>query len=688
MKICCRLLFIFLLLIQLQGKTQDSTYSQLDTVVVSANKLSQKRKEVPIAISVINASELNKANATRIDFLLNKVSGVYMPSIGNEQHMMSIRQPISLKGLYLYLEDGMPIRTSGLFSSNALIEMNLGFIEHIEIIKGPASSLYGAEAIGGVINFFSKPAPKQPTLSIAGQMNTIGLNKLETNYGFPTKKGGWLMNVNWAQQTNGPIDYSNYSKKAFSIRHDFLLNDKWKGYQTLQYINYYAQMTGSVDSLHFFQHNFNSLQTFTFRQINAFRFRQNLSYQWNARNTTIFNFMYRDNLMDQNPTYSIASTNNPLKYKGQTNRNIFKSFVFDFQHIVELPNMHSKLIFGASMDHTKQHLKANYIDIIKDTALGKYTSYSYPVKDSLLTNYETNINNAALYFNYIANISNDINLNLALRYDDFEYAFHNQLNFGTPSANNHFSQFTPKLGITYHHHNIGGYLNYSNGFVPPQITEIYNTVKVPFLLPQSFHNIELGAWFKNNKWYAEFSLYQMMGENEIVSVRQPDGVNLNQNAGSTKHVGIEYQLKYKLNKNLSINYNGTNANHSYVTTLIKGIDVSGNLMNAAPKYWGTLGAEWNYQNKILIALDWQHQGKYFLDETNSTLYGGFNLVNYKFTYHHKQSDYWLHILNLTDSYYSTMATKNFSVKGNAAYSYYLGEPRSIAIGYKWSFGGR
>jgi len=693
MKICCRLLFAFLLLIQLQGKTQDSTYTQLDTVFVSANKLIQKRKEVPIAISVINAKEINNANPTRIDFLLNKVSGVYMPSIGNEQHMMSIRQPISLKGLYLYLEDEMPIRTSGLYSSNALIEINTGFVDHIEIIKGPASSLYGAEAIGGVINFFSKPSPKRTAFSIAGNINSIGLSKLEANYGFPNAKGtinkssGWLVNLNWTTQKNGPVDYSNYSKKAMSMRHDFSLNNKWKGFQTLQYINYFAQMTGAVDSIHFFQHNFNSLQTFTYRKINALRFRQNLTYQWNTTNSSVFNFMYRDNTMDQNPTYSIASTTNPLKFKGQTNSNVFHSFVFDFQHLIEFPKINSKLILGGSIDNTKQHLKANYIDIIKDTALGKYTSYSYPVKDSVLTLYETTISNAALYLNFLANINSHVNLNMALRYDAFDYAFHNQLNFGTPSANNHFNQITPKLGITYHQPNWGGYFNYSNGFVPPQITEIYNTVKVPYLLPQSFHNMELGAWLKNNKWYAEFSLYQMRGENEIISVRQPDGVNLNQNAGSTKHIGIEYQVKYNLNKNFTLSYNGTNANHNYVSTLIKNVNVSGNEMNAAPKFWGILSAQWNIQNKILMILDWQHQGNYFMDETNTTRYGGFNILNYKLNYHHKHSTYWLHILNLTDTYYSTMATKNFSVKGNAAYSYYLGEPRSIAIGYKWSFGG-
>jgi outer membrane receptor protein involved in Fe transport len=610
-----------------------------------------------------------------------------MPSIGNEQHMMSIRQPISLKGLYLYLEDGMPIRTSGLFSNNALIEINNAFTHHIEIIKGPASALYGAEAIGGVVNILSKNAPTQKTTEFSNQINSLGYYKLSTSIGIPYKKGGWLLNANLGEQKNGPIDYSNFKKKAFSVRHDFSINEKWSGFQTLQYIDYFAQMTGSVDSIHFAERNFNSLQTFTFRKISAFRFRQNLEYNWNKFNRTVFNFMYRDNQMDQNPTYSIASTNNPIKFKGQTNSNVFNSFVLDFQHILSLPKLNSKIITGGSFDFTQQQLNAKYIDIIKDTIIGKYTSYSFPKQDSLLTNYHTNIKNGALYINVISNFGKRINMNLALRYDHFEYLFQNKIQSGTPSSNNYFNQFTPKLGFTYNKNNWGSYLNFSKGFVPPQITEMYNAVKVPFLLPQSFQNAELGIWYARNKWYAEVSAYKMDGNNEIISVRQADGVNLNQNAASTQHIGIEYNIKYRTTNFLMLNFAGTHAKHTYRSTSIKGVNVSDNEMNAAPRFWGTLSSEWKLNNKILLIGDWQHMSKYYMDETNATAYPGFDLLNVKINVTFSKFRYWLHILNATNTYYSSMATKNFSVKGNAAYSYYIGEPRSIAIGFNWSIGG-
>lgn len=662
---------------------QDTSYTQLSTIVVSANKLKEKRIESPLAISILSPKIVDETKAQRIDFLLNKVSGVYMPTIGNEQHMMSIRQPISLKGLYLYLEDGMPIRTSGLFSSNALIEINSSNIHSIEIIKGPASALYGAEAIGGVVNILTTPVPTKANAFINTQINNTGFKKWDLSWGAPSKTGGWLITGAWTDQKKGITEYSDFSKKALSIKRNFRVNDKLKGYQNLQYINYYTQMTGSLDSIKFFQKNFGTQQTFTFRKIDALRFRQNLEYNWNSHSNTTLNFMYRNNTMDQNPSYSIASTNNPTKFKGQVNSNHFDAYVLDLQHVWSLPALSSKIMLGGYWDITHQNLIAHYIDIIKDTSIGKYTKYTYPSRDSLITNYNTQISNKAIYFNYIANLNKAIRLNMTMRYDNFEYLFNNLLPLGTPSAKNNFTQFTPKIGLTYNHRNWGSYINYSKGFVPPQITEIYNAIRVPYLLPQDFSNREIGAWYQHKKISAEVSVYSLQGNNEIISVRQTDGVNLNQNSGATSHMGIEYQVRYQLAPTIEISLNGSNTRHQYLNTIIKGVDVSGKEMNAAPHILNNLGITWKPTKIVRGALEWIHQSSYYMDETNATKYPGFDLLNARFGLQLKKSELWLNVLNLTNTYYSTMATKNFSVKGSSAYSYYLGEPRSITIGWRW-----
>src|SRR3546814_5098426 len=64
--------------------------------------------------------------------LVTGVQTCALPILGNEQHSMSIRQPLSFKSLFLYLEDGIPIRPAGVFNHNALIEMNMAALNSVE----------------------------------------------------------------------------------------------------------------------------------------------------------------------------------------------------------------------------------------------------------------------------------------------------------------------------------------------------------------------------------------------------------------------------------------------------------------------------------------------------------------------------------------------------------------------------
>ncbi|RYZ19224.1 MAG: TonB-dependent receptor, partial [Chitinophagaceae bacterium] len=136
------------------------SFANLNEIVVTGGREVQRRTEVPVAINVISKTAINETKATRLDLLINKIPGAFMVDLGNEQHSMSVRQPLGYKSLFLYLEDGIPVRTTGDFNHNALIEINQASLERIEVVKGPASSLYGSEAVGGAINFITQsPSP-------------------------------------------------------------------------------------------------------------------------------------------------------------------------------------------------------------------------------------------------------------------------------------------------------------------------------------------------------------------------------------------------------------------------------------------------------------------------------------------------------------------------------------------------
>jgi hypothetical protein len=107
-------------------------------------------------------------------------------------------------------------------------------------------------------------------------------------------------------------------------------------------------------------------------------------------------------------------------------------------------------------------------------------------------------------------------------------------------------------------------------------------------------------------------------------------------------------------------------------------------MVAAPRFFSnlTILSQWN--SALSSSLEWQHQSGYFMDEINATRYKGFDVLNLRVNYSFKKHEFWFQCLNLTDQFYASMATKNFSIKGNNAYAYYLGDNRTIALGWRWN----
>jgi outer membrane receptor protein involved in Fe transport len=114
----------------------------LDEVVVTGSREGTEIRNTPATIHKVTEKELARDKPVFFGDVVNRVPGVYVNNLGAEQHMASFRQPINTQGVYLYLEDGVPVRPIGLFNHNQVYELNLTGISDIEIIKGPASSLY------------------------------------------------------------------------------------------------------------------------------------------------------------------------------------------------------------------------------------------------------------------------------------------------------------------------------------------------------------------------------------------------------------------------------------------------------------------------------------------------------------------------------------------------------------------
>jgi iron complex outermembrane receptor protein len=112
-------------------------------VVVSATRETQRRTDASATIDVLDGAEIRATRAAHPAGIINRVPGVHVATLTGEGHSTAIRQPISTKPLYLYLEDGIPTRSTGFFNHNALYEINIPQSGGIEVLKGPPTALYG-----------------------------------------------------------------------------------------------------------------------------------------------------------------------------------------------------------------------------------------------------------------------------------------------------------------------------------------------------------------------------------------------------------------------------------------------------------------------------------------------------------------------------------------------------------------
>lgn len=661
--------------------------NMLQQVVLTANKDLTKRTEAPVAITTISTKTLQDTKPITADMVLNKVSGVNMVNLGNEQHQMSIRQPMTTKSLFLYLEDGIPIRTTGLYNHNALLEMNMAATKSIEVIKGPSSSLYGSEAIGGVVNFITLAPSAIPTMKISLQGNDIGYKRADLMSSVSTGNWGFTLSGYYADKRNGFLEYTDFQKATLTGRIDYRFSAKTNLSNSITWVDYKSDMAGGIDSAMFANRSFKNPQTFTYRNVKSFRYRSTLTHEWNDDAKTTLSVLFRDNSIGQNPAYRVRDDYRRGLAHGEINESSFQSYALFAQHKQHFDWKKAVIIGGINLDLSPSKYNAEYIRIKKDTINNKYVSYEDI--DSVLTNYATKLNNYAAFVNFEFSPLEKLRFVASVRYDLFHYDFNNHLTpssfSGSPDTLKNFRRLSPKIGFTYNFSNRAGiYANYSEGFVPPQVTELFTGVKVPNIDPSIFYNYEIGGWIEliRNKLNADVSLYKLKGTNEIVSVRLDDGSFANRNAGRTLHEGIEFGLNFTPVNDISFRFSGAYSKHTFTEYVERGTKYDGNEMNNAPNW--IYNTELWYKPRFIpgfrLGAELQHVGNYFVDPRNTAKYDGYYSLNIRAGYQFKGFEIWLNVINATDNYYAYIASKS-----SFGYSYTLADPRNFNIGISYDF---
>lgn len=164
----------------------------LDEVVVTATRTPKALKDVPVVTRVITEEEIGKVDATNIQDLLTEE----MPGL-EFGYAMSQETSLNMSGFggnaVLFLVDGE--RLAGETMDNVdYNRLNLENVGRVEIVKGASSALYGANAVGGVINVISKDSEDPLHVNLNGRYRSAG-NEWRTGGNINFHKGKWYSNT-------------------------------------------------------------------------------------------------------------------------------------------------------------------------------------------------------------------------------------------------------------------------------------------------------------------------------------------------------------------------------------------------------------------------------------------------------------------------------------------------------------
>ena len=199
---------------------------QIEEVVVTGTLKPVSRLETPVPVEIYTATFLKKNPSSNIFEALQNVNGV-RPQLNcnicntGDIHINGLEGPYTMVTI-----DGMPI-VSSLSTVYGLSGIPNSLIDRIEVVKGPASSLYGSEAVGGLINIITKNATQAPLFS-ADFFSTSWLeNNLDLGFKSNIKnKANTLVGLNYYNY-NSPIDNNNDNFTDVTLQERISLFNKW-----------------------------------------------------------------------------------------------------------------------------------------------------------------------------------------------------------------------------------------------------------------------------------------------------------------------------------------------------------------------------------------------------------------------------------------------------------------------------
>jgi len=664
--------------------------NNLPEVLVRSTPIIDTLQRIPASVNVISTTDLQRGDQLSIANEINKNPGIQMQQGALNTSRISIRgigarSQYSTNRVKAYIE-GIPLTTGE--GETTLEDIDLNLIERIEIIKGPASSTYGA-GLGGVINIsVIKPQKETTSIQLNGLAGSFGTFKSGVTAALVSGNSSALFSYNHLE-SDGYRDNSTYDRDTFTA--------------------YAKTQLAPAHSLAFFG-NFTNLKAYIPSSINLQDLNEN-------PDTAAFTWGQAQGYESYDKAIAGLSHTWDLGNNSVWTTSIFGNYRDGYEPRPFDILDEESFAYGIRSNFTSA-FKIGEIPVKSSIGL-EYFDENYEVQ--LFENlYENNNGNGTLkgnrfseqhqdrkYLNLFAQFSLQFTERLkgevGLSYNHSRYVLDDIFNENGEDRSGKYTyprQFLPQAGLTYEVvTDKFVYANVSKGFSLPSVAETLTpegSINTD-LEPETGINYEVGlkATWLDKKLYTELALYSIQVNDLIVADRIAEDQYVGRNIGKTDHNGIELLINY--NQSIAPGWllkpygSFTLNDYSFDQFVDNDINYNGNDLTGVPDQIYNLGIDLVQNNGFKFNMNYRHTGMIPLNDGNTLYSDSYNLLNARADYSFqllKQLDLTIYtgVNNLTDTDYAAQILPNATGFGGSAPRYYYpGDPANFYAGLRLNY---
>ena len=652
----------------------------VDEIIVTSSKESAQILKVGGNISSISSDEIKFISAINPSEILNRLPAVYISQGSGQEHLTSIRSPVlsggAGAGSFLYLEDGIPLRSPGFGNVNGLMESIIEIGDRAEVVRGPGSTLYGSNAVHGLVNVITPTPSKERQGSLKTQFSDQEFI-IDTGFSGPTENGGVVLNFLWREDNGYSHEESNdqphYGQQKFLFRWD-----NSKGIDdyifTIMGTNLNQETKGYVKGYKIYNDkNLSKINPDPEAFRDTYSIRSSLKIIKNYSNSKLtINPYIRYNEMDFKMHFLPGK---PLE------TNSHKSIGIQSLYTKKVQNL--TWFIGSDIEFTEG--KLSEFQESKDVSFGPRLAYPQG------PHYDFSIDSRilSLYFNTEWLLNEKTIFTAGARAENVEYDYKTNIASGTkgriqvsPNRSDDFTDISVKTSLSYMlRENNFLFANLSIGNRAPQVTDLYRIQSKQ--VPGGADSEELESFEIGFRGVSNIGLeYEIVGyamQKENYFFRDSQGFNVEN--GVTKHNGIEFNYYKAFGDNFEISGSLSFADHEYDFNHSPNKIVKGNTIDSAPKELANTRFAYLSSSGGKFELEWIRVGDYPINESNAHTYEGHDIFNLRLKGDlTSNTSIGLTVRNLSDERYATRADYAFG-----SYRYFVGNEREFYLSLEQQF---